>query len=51
MPAISYNGRTMIPISMLSQVGVGYAWDQKKKTVDIFLQYAAGTTIPPSPSL
>lgn len=35
VPAISYNGRTMIPISMLSQVGLGYTWDQNNKTVDV----------------
>jgi hypothetical protein len=35
VPAISYNGRTMIPISMLGQIGLGYNWDQANKTVDI----------------
>ncbi|MNM07372.1 hypothetical protein D3C81_174140 [compost metagenome] len=35
VPAISYNGRTMIPISMLGQLGIGYVWDQKNKTVDV----------------
>jgi hypothetical protein len=35
VPAISYNGRTMIPINMLGQVGLQYSWDQKNKTVDV----------------
>jgi hypothetical protein len=35
VPAISYNGRTMIPINLLSQIGLNYNWDQKNKTVDI----------------
>lgn len=35
VPAISYNGRTMIPISMLGQIGIGYNWDQANKTVDV----------------
>jgi len=35
VPAISYNGRTMIPISMLGQLGVGYTWDGKNQTVDV----------------
>lgn len=35
VPAISYNGRTMIPISMLTGAGVAYTWDQKNQTVDI----------------
>ena len=35
VPAISYNGRTMIPISMLSQIGLNYKWDQKNQTVNV----------------
>ncbi|MEK4488301.1 stalk domain-containing protein [Paenibacillus sp. FSL L8-0493] len=35
VPAISYNGRTMIPINMLSDIGLSYTWDQKNKTVDV----------------
>lgn len=35
VPAISYNGRTMIPINMLGQLGVGYTWDSKNQTVDV----------------
>ena len=35
VPAISYNGRTMIPISMLGQIGLSYKWDQKNQTVDV----------------
>ncbi|MEK3674657.1 stalk domain-containing protein [Paenibacillus sp. FSL R10-2771] len=35
VPAVSLNGRTMIPISMLSQVGIQYTWNQTTKTVTI----------------
>ncbi|WP_127532781.1 stalk domain-containing protein [Paenibacillus kobensis] len=35
VPAISYNGRTMIPIYLLQQAGVNYTWDGKNQTVDI----------------
>lgn len=35
VPAIIYNGRTMIPINMLGQLGVGYSWDAKNQTVDV----------------
>jgi len=35
VPVISYNNRTMIPIYLLQQAGIGYTWDQKNKTVDI----------------
>lgn len=35
VPAINYNNRTMIPVSMLLQAGVNYTWDNKNKTVDI----------------
>lgn len=35
VPSISYNGRTMIPISMLGQLGIGYTWGAKNQTVDV----------------
>lgn len=35
VPAISYNGRTMIPINMLGQLGVGYTWDSKNQTINV----------------
>lgn len=35
VPAISYNGRTMIPLNMLNQLGFGYTWDQNNKTVNV----------------
>ncbi|OMF00251.1 hypothetical protein BK124_11365 [Paenibacillus amylolyticus] len=35
VPAISFNGRTMIPINLLGQLGVGYTWDSKNQTVDV----------------
>ncbi|WP_054955281.1 stalk domain-containing protein [Paenibacillus dakarensis] len=38
VPAISYNGRTMIPINMLNQIGVSYTWDSKNQTVDVNTQ-------------
>ncbi|GGH46258.1 hypothetical protein GCM10008014_08810 [Paenibacillus silvae] len=33
VPAISLNGRVMIPVSMLKDVGVSYTWDQINKTI------------------
>ncbi|BBH24564.1 hypothetical protein Back11_59090 [Paenibacillus baekrokdamisoli] len=35
VPAISYNGRTMVPLYLLSQAGITATWDGKNKTVDI----------------
>lgn len=35
VPAISYQGRTMIPIYLLQQAGIQYSWDGKNQTVDI----------------
>ncbi|MNO54444.1 hypothetical protein D3C76_449170 [compost metagenome] len=35
VPAISYNGRTMIPIYLLQQAGINYSWDQFNQTVNI----------------
>lgn len=35
VPAISFNGRTMIPIYLLNQAGINYTWDAKNQTVDI----------------
>ncbi|MFC3797939.1 stalk domain-containing protein [Cohnella sp. GCM10012308] len=35
VPAISYNGRTMIPVNLLQQAGVTYTFDSKNQTVDI----------------
>lgn len=35
VPAIGYNGRTMIPIYLLQQAGISYTWDQANRTVDI----------------
>ncbi|WKL03193.1 stalk domain-containing protein [Paenibacillus amylolyticus] len=43
VPAISYNGRTMIPISMLGQLGIGYTWDGKNQTVDVSVGQASAT--------
>ncbi|MNW52750.1 hypothetical protein D3C74_302820 [compost metagenome] len=35
VPAISYNGRVMIPVTMLGSVGVSYVWDQTNKTIQL----------------
>ncbi|REE70682.1 copper amine oxidase-like protein [Paenibacillus taihuensis] len=35
VPAISYNGRTMLPINLLKNAGITYTWNQSTKTVDI----------------
>ncbi len=35
VPAINYEGRTMIPIYLLQQAGIEYEWDQKNKTVNV----------------
>lgn len=35
VPAISYNGRTMIPLTMLGNLQIAYNWDGKTKTVDL----------------
>lgn len=35
VPAINYNGRTMIPIYMLKQLGANVEWNQKKQSVNI----------------
>lgn len=34
-PAVIMDGRTMIPISMLKQLGASVAWDAKTSTVDV----------------
>lgn len=36
VPAILYNGRTMIPIYLLQQAGIEYEWDATNQTVNIF---------------
>lgn len=35
VPAISYQGRTMIPIYLLKEAGIKYSWDQYNQTVNI----------------
>lgn len=35
VPAILYNGRTMVPIGMLRELGVGVVWDQKTQIVEV----------------
>lgn len=35
VPAISFNGRTMIPLYMLKELGINYTWDAKNQTVNI----------------
>lgn len=34
-PAVSMDGRTMIPVYLLQQAGINYSWDQKTQTVNI----------------
>lgn len=46
VPAINYEGRTMIPINMLGQIGLQYTWDNKNKTVDIQTEKPVVTTVP-----
>lgn len=35
VPAISYDGRTMVPLYLLKYAGLGFSWDQATKTVNI----------------
>jgi hypothetical protein len=35
VPAISYQGRTMVPIYLLQEAGINYTWDQNNQTVNI----------------
>lgn len=37
VPAILYNGRTMVPIGMLRQLGVGVEWDQATQSANVTL--------------
>jgi len=38
VPAINYNGRTMVPIYMLRQLGAEVAWDDSTYSVDVTLK-------------
>lgn len=38
VPAITYQGRTMVPVYLLKSAGLDYAWDDKTKTVNIIKQ-------------
>ncbi|OPG91292.1 hypothetical protein B2I21_34915 [Chryseobacterium mucoviscidosis] len=44
VPAMSYDGRVMIPVSMLKDLGVSYTWDQKNKTIALKSNYVASQT-------
>ncbi len=44
VPAISYQGRTMVPISMLKQLGVQVEWVGKTQTVYVTLPNGASST-------
>src|SRR5574341_526254 len=35
IPAINFEGRTMVPIYMLQEAGVKYAWNDENRTVDV----------------
>jgi hypothetical protein len=37
VPAIIYHGRTMVPLSLLKQLGAEVSWDQKTYTADVKL--------------
>lgn len=43
-PALSLDGRTMVPINMLKDAGVNYSWDQETKTVAIKKQQQNNVT-------
>jgi hypothetical protein len=45
VPAINYNGRTMIPINMLGQLGIPYTWNQSNKTVDVQIKTDSSESI------
>jgi hypothetical protein len=38
VPAIGYQGRTMIPLYLLKEAGLNYTWDQASQTVNILPQ-------------
>ena len=43
VPAISYDGRVMIPVTMLANLGISYTWDQTNKTI-ILSSYSTTNT-------
>ncbi|MBJ6360445.1 stalk domain-containing protein [Paenibacillus sp. GCM10012307] len=43
VPAVILNGRTMVPIYLLSQAGVTYSYDAKKQTVDVKKSKSGGS--------
>lgn len=45
VPAILYNGRTMVPIGMLRQLGANVSWDQKTNSVDVSLNIVSKTSV------
>jgi len=45
VPAISYNGRTMIPIYLLKEAGISYSWDAKSQTVNLVSHNGKETTL------
>ncbi|SDN28392.1 Copper amine oxidase N-terminal domain-containing protein [Paenibacillus jilunlii] len=45
VPAISYNGRTMVPINMLKDIGIVYTWNQSTKTVDVMSNITPSTSM------
>lgn len=47
VPAVSLNGRTMIPIYLLKEAGINYSWDQKNQTVNIIGAAKAAPDQPP----
>ncbi|WP_186320371.1 stalk domain-containing protein [Paenibacillus sp. Y412MC10] len=51
VPAVNLNGRTMIPLSMLSDLGVTYTWDGETRTVDLLTPSTGSSSIGNSESI
>lgn len=46
VPAILYNGRTMVPVGVLRDLGVTVEWDQKTQSVDVAVNASKNEPIP-----
>lgn len=46
VPAILYNGRTMVPVGMLRDLGVTVEWDQKTQSVDVAVNASKNEPVP-----
>lgn len=47
VPAIIYQGRTMVPIGMLKELGATVSWDQKTASVDVVMPSNNKTSLEP----